>query len=287
MLRSTESLLIQRDSEVDVLAMIGVAWRYKFVIAGIAFACALLAAVIALKTTPVFRAEVVVTESRSDTMSASSSLTSQLGGLASLAGINLQRNAAGQDSQAVLRSRHLAEEFIKRNDLTAELAPGSGKTSTLWYAVNALRDTVLEINQDDKKGTTTISINWPDATVAARWANQYVALANELIRARALNDSSRNIKYLNEQIAKTNVVEIQNVMYRLIETETKTQMLANAREEYAFTVVDPAVPPERRIWPRRTLMVATGGVLGAILGFVVALFHNMWRRHRQEVAISS
>lgn len=286
MLSSTESLLIQRDSEVDVLAMIRVAWRYKFVIAAIAFACALVAVFIALTTTPVFRAEVVVTESQTDPMSGASSLTSQLGGLASLAGINLKGSASGQDAQAVLRSRRLAEEFVKRNGLTAELAPGSGKTSTLWYAVNALRDKVIEIRQEEKEGTTTISVKWPDPAVAARWANQYVALANELIRTRALNDSSRNIKYLSEQIANTNVVEIQNVMYRLIETETKTQMLANAREEYAFTVVDPAVPPERRIWPSRTLMVLTGGVLGTILGFAVALLHNMWRRHRQEVASS-
>ena len=112
-----------------------------------------------------------------------------------------------------------------------------------------------------------------------------MALANETLRSRALSDSSRNIQYLKEQIAKTDVVELQRVMYGLIEIEMKTLMLANARTEYAFTVVDPGVTPERRVWPRRTLMVLSGGVLGVFLGFLLALAHSIWRRHRAEQGI--
>ena len=55
-----------------------------------------------------------------------------------------------------------------------------------------------------------------------------------------MTDSSRNIQYLKDQIAKTDVVQLQGVMYSLVEAEMKTLMLANARSEYAFTVVDPA-----------------------------------------------
>jgi len=49
--------------------------------------------------------------------------------------------------------------------------------------------------------------------------------------------------------------------------------------------VDPGVTPERRVWPRRTLMVLSGGVLGVFLGFLLALAHSIWRRHRAEQGI--
>jgi uncharacterized protein involved in exopolysaccharide biosynthesis len=104
------------------------------------------------------------------------------------------------------------------------------------------------------------------------------------MRSRALEESSRNIKYLNEQIERTDVVEMRRVMYSLIEAETKQLMLANGRAEFAFTLVDPAVAPEIRSSPQRTLMVIVGGLIGGMLGVVVALFYNARHRFRPRVA---
>ena len=50
---------------------------------------------------------------------------------------------------------------------------------TLWHAVKRFRELVLTIREDDANGITTVSIEWTDPAVAARWANDYVALANE------------------------------------------------------------------------------------------------------------
>jgi uncharacterized protein involved in exopolysaccharide biosynthesis len=127
---------------------------------------------------------------------------------------------------------------------------------------------------------TIVSVNWTDPVTAARWANDFVALANEMLRARAISQSQASITYLNEQIAHTNVVEIQRVMYNLIESETKTLMLANVKPEYAFAVVDPAVPPEVRASPQRTLLILLGLVFGAVMGAVVAFSHMSWLQHR-------
>ena len=51
------------------------------------------------------------------------SLANQFGGLASMAGVRLEKGGAGLEAQAVLRSRRLVEEFVKRNDLMMELRP--------------------------------------------------------------------------------------------------------------------------------------------------------------------
>jgi len=218
-----------------------------------------------------------VTEVRDKGMGNAASLTSQLGGLAGIAGLNLGfGNEMNRESKAVLNSRRLIEEFIERNNLIPVLYPPPAHRPTLWRAVEQFRRGILSITEDARKGVTTVAIEWRDPAVSARWANEFVALANQRIRSRALDDSNRNIAYLNEQIAHTNVVELQRVMYNLIENETKTAMFANSRAEYAYTLVDPAVPPEIRAHPKRTLILLLGGLIGLILGGVVAFVHHTW-----------
>lgn len=282
MVSSEQSVMRERSDEIDVIALLQVLWRYKYFVMVVAAIFSVVAIYMALAATPIYRAEVVVTEVQDDGAGGTNSLMRRFGGLASIAGFNLSGATKGLESKAVLRSRYLAEEFIRRNDLAAELLPSGDQRQTIWFAVRSFLERVRGISEDKDRGTITVTIEWTDPEVAARWANQYVALANELLRKRALDDANRNIQYLNEQIAKTDVVEIQRVMYSLVESETKTQMLANAREEYAFTIVDPAVAPEQRIKPRRTLMVLTGGVLGLLVGSFLAFAHNVWSRYRSS-----
>lgn len=280
-MRAVEQPLIQDDADqVDVIELLRVVWRYRYFIGIVAAACGLAAVVLALTATHIYRAEVVVTEVGEEDMGGLASLASQFGGLASMAGVRLEQGGAALEAQAILRSHRLVDEFIRRNNLMKELLPIAGDPPSVWFAVKGFQEKVVSIVDDEDRGTTTVAVEWTDPKLAANWANNFVALANQIMRTRALDESSRNIKYLNDQISKTNMVEIQRVMYNLIENETKTHMLANGREEYAFRVVDPAVIPEQRIWPRRTLMVLTGGVLGVIVGVMLALAHNLWRKYR-------
>jgi uncharacterized protein involved in exopolysaccharide biosynthesis len=129
-----------------------------------------------------------------------------------------------------------------------------------------------------------VSVEWTDADTAAKWANEYVALANELIRSRVQDESTRNIKYLNQQIEQSNDVELRRAMYSLIESETKRLMLANGRAEYAFSLVDPAVAPEIRASPRRTLIVLAATFCGLLLGCLVALGRDVLIRRRAAAA---
>jgi len=268
--------------EVGVISLMHVAWRYKVVITIVTAVLTGVAVWLAMTTTFVYRAEATVTEVTTNGMGDAGSLASRFGSLASLAGVTLGGNGQTRESQAVLHSRWLSEEFIRRNKLTAKIM-GKGPPS-LWLAVDKFRTTVLSFAESKEKGTTTVAIQWRDPKEAAAWANGYVALANEVLRLRALDDSTRNIKYLNEQIAKTDIVGVQRVLYELIENETKIHMLANTRTEYAFTVVDPGAVPEQRVWPRRGLMVMTGVAAGLFVGLFLALALNMLARYRRETA---
>lgn len=273
--------------EFDLIAL----WRglraYKGVIISVTVLSGLVALVFALLAKPIFRAEVTISPAREEGMNGSGAL-SQLNGLASLAGVNLGTGAGPQrEALAVLKSRHLVQEFIERNDLLPVLFRGTTKPPTLWRGVKLFQAGILSIREDTRQGLATVAIEWTDPATAAQWANAFVALANELLRNRALVDSKRNIAYLNEQVSKTDVVELRRVMYGLIENETKTLMLANGRPDYAFTVVDPAVPPEIKTSPHRAIIVLVGLTLGFACGAIIALLHNNLGRFRRRLAQAS
>jgi uncharacterized protein involved in exopolysaccharide biosynthesis len=271
------------DDELDVYRLIQLIWKRRWLVIIVTVLFGVGAVVLALRTEPVYRAQAVVIEVRESSSmgGAAGSLLAQFGGLASLAGLNVgSGDAANRNNSALLKSRYLAEEFVRRYKLTDEMFRKSSVKPTLWRAVEAFRGGVLTISEDIRQGKTTLAVEWTDPAMAARWANDYVALANEIVRTRALDEATRNIAYLNAQIAQTSALELQKVMYALVQNEMKTLMLANARKEYAFTVVDPAVVPELRVRPARTLMVLTGGVMGFVFSVIVVLALHFFRRER-------
>jgi uncharacterized protein involved in exopolysaccharide biosynthesis len=266
-------------SEIDVAMLVRTLWRRKWLIGAVSFAVAVLAAVYSLLVTPIYRAEVIVIDARQGSMGAAASLASQFGGLASLAGIDLAGDNNMREARSILKSRSLVEEFIVKNKLTDTVMP-KAKVRSTWRAVEHFRRSILTVREDSRTGTIGVAIHWKDPKVAAAWANDFVGMANEIVRTRALDEANRNIDYLNEQMKNTSSIEVQRVMYRLIETETKNRMLASGRPEFAFTVVDAATAPERRLSPKRTLITMAGGMLGFVLGSLFVLIRERTRSAR-------
>ena len=280
-MNSSQPIVTERGDGIDIIAIIRVMWLYRYAIGVASIIFALLAVIVALTAKEIFRAEVVVTQVHDSGLAGSGGgLAGQLGGLASLAGVQLAGGGGDANALGVLASQHLIEEFIKQQNLVPLLTEGMGKRSTLWFAVKRFRETIVTIHDDPLKGLTTVTIDWFDPAVAAKWANGFVALANDLIRTQAFDDASRNVAYLNKQISQTSEVEVQRSLADLIETETKKLMLANGRRDFAFRSVDPAVPPEVRHSPRRTLLVISGTALGFFLGTLFALGHDTFRRRK-------
>jgi LPS O-antigen subunit length determinant protein (WzzB/FepE family) len=175
------------EGGLDIVALWNLLWSSRLLIIICGLVGAAIAATLALMATPLFRAEITVTEVSNPGMGAVSSLSRQFGGIAALAGINLS-GAAGEsaDARAVLKSRRLCEEFISRPGVLKQLYPPGSKQPTLWMAVKRFRESYLSINEDQRTGTITLALMAESPADAARWANDYVGLANEILRARAL-----------------------------------------------------------------------------------------------------
>ena len=271
------------DEGIDLVVIWKVINRYKAVIAISIVVCGAAAAAFAFMAPPMYRAEAMISEAQNSSMGGGGAIAGQLGGLASLAGVTLgSGNSLSRDAHAILKSRSLAQQFIERYALLEPLLARTKPPHSLWKAVSRFRKDTLNVDEDRRTGTITISMYWHDPKEAATWANEYIGLGNEVIRNRAAADAQRNVAYLNNQLQQTNSIEVQHAISNLIENETKTLMLAQGRAEFAFTTIDPAVPPEVSANPRKSLVIFIGLVVGMFAGLLIALARYKIARYRER-----
>jgi uncharacterized protein involved in exopolysaccharide biosynthesis len=248
-------------------------WRHRLVLLLAALAGGGCAATASLLATPIYKAAAVITEVEDrDAAKRLNASKSHLSGLLNLVGIDpLEALTSNARVQQVLRSREIAEEFIRRNDLTRVLYPEARHPVSTWIAARRFRERVVYVYEDRLKGVTTVSMEWPDPKVAARWVNSYVALANEMIRASDLQTAQRKLAYYRAQAGATEDRQVQGYLAEQITRQIGTALFARGRSEYAFAIVDPAMAPELRSRPPRTLMTALGAATG-LLAAVAAVF---------------
>lgn len=242
----------------------------------------------AMLATPWYRAEVVMLPTETDLGQGLASQLSQLGPLASLAGVTIG-NGHKAEPLAVLQSRSFSRSFIEENGLMqvlfADEWDSAGKTwkddadppPDIRDAVEYFHKDVRKVLEDRKTGIVRLSIEWKDAAVASAWANSLAQRLNSQMRDRALADAARNIRFLREELAATNVVSLQQSIGRLLEAELQKLMLARGNEEFAFRVVDVAEVPKKRARPRRAIILAGSLIVGALFGAGMALFRS---RHK-------
>jgi uncharacterized protein involved in exopolysaccharide biosynthesis len=265
-------------------------WRQ---FAGIVILVVVASVVFALLSKPMYRSEASVVGVSDDGMASGlSGLAGQFGGLASLAGLSLPKGGNWEQAVATLRSRHLVERLITSGNLLPKLFPGKwdsaasrwradlGKPPSLGDAVYLFRQRVLQVREDPKTGMVTVRVDWHDPVLAADWANRLVALADSELRREAIEGSTRALQALQAELARSEQVELRAAISRLMEAQVKAKMFATIRDEYAFHVIDVAVPPDldKRVQPTRTVMVLAGGILGVILGLLFVLLRVEWRR---------
>lgn len=232
-----------------------------------------------------FQASVVLSAVTSEAdvgkLGGAGALLSQFGGIAGISGLGGAGSSKKVEAVATLQSSSLTEAFIRDKNLLPILFPDRwnaerkkwegddpDRVPTIWKGEMKFRKDIRSVTEDKKSGLVTMTITWSNPQQAAEWANDLVSRTNAALRHRAIEESERNLAYLNEQTSKTSVVELQRAIYGLTETEIKKIMIANGSEEYAFRVIDPARVPEERTSPKRGLIA----VSGLVLGFFAAAF---------------
>lgn len=282
---STDSVLTLRDFLLFI-------FRNKWIALVSAALFAALIGIIAEVVTPEYTASITVlpvTPSGNGIgLSSLSSAFSHFGGIASLAGINLG-NTGGLKAEALatLKSRELTDKYIIKNNLMPILfstawskrrntwkITDTKNIPTLWDANQLFAHHVRTIRNDPKTGITTLTIRWNNPILAAKWANGLVALTNAYLRRQAITEANRDIEYLNREIATTSIVAVKSAIYTLMEDEIKNEMIAKGRTEFALHIIDPAVPPSHKSFPKPLLWTIGGALMGLVFGYIFAVIRE-------------
>ena len=270
------------DDEIDLWALWDTVWSGRWLIIAITSLFAVGGVIYALMAKPSVRVEVVLAPADKQMLP---SALGQLGGLANLAGVNIG-GGGNQEPLAVLKSKGFMSDFISEQKLMPVLLRDINQKDGAPDVRDAVRvfERVRTVTEDKKTGLVTLTVRWSDPATAADWANLMVQRLNSRLRAQALAESQRNVDFLQKEIASTSVVSLQQSMGRVLEGEMQKLMLARGNEQFAFKVIDPAIPPKFRDSPKRTLIVIVSALLGGFLGLLAVFLRKAIRERRRPAS---
>jgi len=260
-------------------AILGLLWGRRAFIGIVALVFAVCGAAYAFLATEWFQAQVVMVDA--DKKNMSSPLT-QLSGLASLTGLDIGVSGT-TEPLAVMKSMGFARRFIGDEDLVAPLARKRmfsflDRKPDMRDAVAYFDQHVRFVAEDRKAGLVTLSIRWTDRDLAARWANTLVQRLNDEMQKKAEEEASRNLIFLQTELANTSVLSMQQALSHLVENEMQKAMLAKGNREFSFKVIDAAVPPKYRESPKRALVIILSAILGGVLAATFVLVGSAIRK---------
>ena len=260
-------------------------WINKFFIIIFPLLVGSITALYTLNLPNMYRAEVLLASSESKSQNTSAAST----GLAALAGVSLQST----DNKTLiaietLKSRKFISEFLIRHEaLPALMAPISWNSEEDILEVGEYHGSIQEATKRfmaifyaEKLSKSTpfvlLTISHISPTQGRDWLEAMVKDLNQFLSERDLAEVENSIKYLQEQINKTNVSDLQQLFYSMIEAQTGKAMLAEVRPEYVFRVIDPAIAPELKYSPYRAIITLQSVVysLVAIIVLCVLLYLN-------------
>ena len=282
--------------EIDLRELWNVLWNGKWLIMAVTFVFAIASVLYALSLPNIYKSEVLLAPAEENSGGGLAGKMGQLGGLASLAGVNLDGGGADKTTLVleILKSKQFLMYFIEKHDLLVPVMAAKGwdrssnslildsndynakqqkwvrKSAPPFLAKPSLLEAyeklskLLTVFQDKKTKFVKVSIEFYSPKLAKEWVELLVEDVNHVFKKRELDEAKRSINYLSSQLDKTSVVGMQSVFYELIEEQTKTIMFAEVRDEYAFKTIDGAVVPEKKAAPKRGVVCFLGVFLGGM-----------------------
>jgi len=279
----------KKDQSIEMAEVAAIIWMRRWLIASCLLGTTLAFAVFAYLSTPVYRSTsllISASPARDGVGGSLNSLVGSIGGLGSLAGVTLgAKDSQTEEALAVFRSRQFTQQFILENHLipvlfqsdfdrtTGKWVGATGKEPTPAKAYKLFDKYIRTVSMDSKSGLITLQIDWRDRIAAANWASDLVRRINAEMRARAIAKADASVQFLQRELSATSEIGTREAINRIIEAQVKERMLANVTEEYAFRVVDKAMPadPDDPVKPKRLLLICGGAFLGLMAGLAYAV----------------
>ena len=273
----------QNDNEIDLGNIFQVMWNNKISILFATILCLILGTIYAKMLPIKYEAKIIVAPTDNQGVAG---MMQQIGGLAALAGISSVGGGVSELRKHIniVKSLAFLQFFVKENnllpvvysncwnkELKSWVALCKETPPTILDAARTIRNGWFDINNNSKTGLITIGLKHQDPVFAAEITNKFVKDANRFLRKRYLMDIDKNIAFLKSEAAKTNELEVREILYRVLEQEIKKQKLDGSREHFAFEIIDPAYPSKIPYSPKKKQIVLLSIVLGGMIGMAIVV----------------
>lgn len=277
------------NEEIDIHEIVKYVWSKKNVISIITLLFAISSIFYSLNLPNVYRSTVVLSPADNSGNTIAGSMSTQIGGIASLAGISLGANESSESLAAleIMQSWSFIDSFISNNNLMVKLEAAknwdkqanklvidnniyniesrqwiNGAPTSFQLYENLIGR--MEVIKNIETKMIKVSMDHFSPIIAKELLVLYIKAINDHMRLRKLEESELNIGFLEAQLKKTSLREMKEILFSLIETETKNIMLAEARPEYAFSTVSEAMIAEEKNSPTRSRIVILATFFGGL-----------------------
>ena len=294
------------DDEIDLRELFYVLLEGKWIIVFLTAFVSIVGVIYSLSLPNIYESKTMLVPANSS--SGISGALQSYSGLAGLAGISLPSGGdKGNSAKAIQKINSLS--FFENNILTNVYLPDlmavkswNFKTNTLTfddsiYDTNSnawirgysypqqqipsaqesfavFKSKHLTLNENKNSGFTTLLIKHQSPFIAKQWAELIVNEVNSFYRQKDKSESEKAVSYLNQQISKTGLSEIKQVLAKLLQEETKKLTLIEANQFYVFDYIDPPAVMEKKSEPARSLICILSLLLGGILSILSVLIRH-------------
>ncbi|QLJ08010.1 Wzz/FepE/Etk N-terminal domain-containing protein [Pseudoalteromonas sp. JSTW] len=304
----------QEGIQIDFRTLVAILWRAKIFIISITILFSIGTVLFSLSLPNIYRSEALVSIVENEDSSLSG-LSSKFGGLASIAGINIQSQSGSKREVALetLKSRSFIKRFINDNKLKPIILAAKDwepKNNELVYdpeiyevksqkwvrevsfpktqvpsdieAYRFFMKENLNISEDKDTSFVYISVNHFSPYIAKEILDKIIISINDELRKVDIEEANKSVAFLQQKIEETKNVDMRKIMFDMIETQVQNQMLAEVRDEYIFKTIDPAIADEIKFSPKRAVLCIMGFIIGFFFSVLCVLVSYIYKEQKVE-----
>ena len=284
--------------EIDIKSLLKTILVNKRLIIASTVSFAIIALIYSLTLTNIYQSTALL--SPVGDQSNSSQSLNNLGGLASLAGINISSTSGGNSTKAITKITTLSffEENILPNIFLPDLMAvrtwdedsnsviydssynvQTGKWNNIPHPQKSYKafKRKLQVSEDYETKFLTISVKHESPHIAKEWTELVVNQINDSFRAKDKREAESAMNFLNTQMALTSYTEIKQVVAQILKQKMQQLTLIEANEFYVFSYLDQPAVARNKIEPSRTSICILGTLLGFMLGVLFVLVRGYFK----------
>jgi len=136
---------------------------------------------------------------------------------------------------------------------------------------------------NDKSGMTSLILKWKDTGNLTKMKNIVNGLVSHInIKAAQSTklEAKNRIIFLEKELKNTSVLEFKMMLYSLMEHQMQKVMMADSKEDFVFTMIDPATDPLHPEDNHKTLIIVISIFFGFFLSIFFSVLHESYKNHK-------